>query len=242
MKTLLIDIGNTFLKTASVRNGKPVSVKTLKTSSIAGIKSILVSKKVSLCVCCSVVPEVTEKLKKICRKLGIRIYFLTHRDIEGIKLKYNSPENIGADRIASIMGAQTHCRPPFIIVDTGSAVTCELVDKNGIYRGGVIFPGIDLSLNALKAGTALLPAVKFSRPRSGPGANTPECIKKGVWAAMSGGIEKTVTYFLKKEPGAAVFLTGAGGKFFRSGDLPFQYRNEPLLVFQGLLQFYKKLV
>ncbi|MBA3065156.1 type III pantothenate kinase [bacterium] len=240
MKTLLIDIGNTFLKTAAIQNGKPIEGKIFQTSSIRGIKSVLVSKNISLCVCCSVVPDATAKLKKLCRELGIKIYFLTHRDIAGMKLKYNSPEDIGSDRIASIMGAGTHCPPPFIIVDLGSAVTCELVDKNGVYRGGVIFPGIELSLKALRAGTALLPEVKFSRPRKGPGASTPECIKKGVWAAVSGGIEKTVSCFLAREPCAKVFLTGAGARFFRKGDFPFRYRKESALVFNGLLQFYKK--
>jgi len=242
MKILLIDAGNTFIKTASIKNGKPVPEKTLKTSDACEKNLRAFLKNADLCVCCSVVPEITARLKTICRKFSIKIYFLTFRDIDGIKLQYNPPGNIGGDRIASIMGAQTHCAPPFIIVDTGSAVTCELVDKKGIYRGGVIFPGIELSLNALNKGTALLPGVKFSRPRSGPGTNTPDCIKKGVWAAMCGGIEKTVTYFFKKEPHATVFLTGAGAEFFRRGDLSFQYRKESALVFRGLLQFYKKIV
>jgi len=242
MKTLLIDVGNTSIKIASARNGKPVLEKSLRTSSACEKKLSGILKNADVCVCCSVVPKVTAALKKVCRKLRIKIYFLMSRDIEGIKLKYNQPENIGADRIASIMGALAKNSPPFIIVDTGSAVTCELIDRHAVYRGGTIFPGIELSLNALQSGTALLPAVKFSRPRSGPGTSTPDCIKKGVWAAMRGGIEKTVSYFLKKEPSATVFLTGEGAKFFKPGDLSFQYKKEPMLVFDGLLQFYKKIV
>ncbi|MEA2082523.1 MAG: type III pantothenate kinase [Elusimicrobiota bacterium] len=242
MKTLLIDAGNTYIKTAETQKGKTSPEKTLRTSVASEQKLKNTLKNASRCVCCSVVPDVTAVLKKICKENKTKIYFVTSGDIPEIKLRYNSPKDIGADRIASIMGALTKTSPPFIIIDSGSAVTCELVDKNSVYRGGVIFPGIELSLNTLNKGTALLPKIKFSRPRGGPGTNTAECIKKGVWASMCGGIEKTVSSFLAKEPSATVFLTGAGAGFFRKTDFPFRYRKEPALVFAGLLQFYKKIV
>jgi type III pantothenate kinase len=181
-------------------------------------------------------------LKKISRRQNIKVHFVSHRDIKGVRLKYDKPATIGADRIASVLGALAESAPPFIIVDMGSAVTCELVDKNASYRGGLIFPGIELSLGALKTGCALLPGTSFSRPRPGPGTSTRECIRKGVWAAVSGGIEKAVSAFLEAEPGAAVFLTGEGSRFARPGDFSFRYRRKPALVFDGLLQFCGKLV
>lgn len=241
MIKLLIDAGNTLIKSATVQKGKTVPGKQFRTSLLSEKKLRDILKNTDICVCCSVVPKVTSLLKKICRSSGIKIYFLRYHDITLVKLKYSPLKDIGADRIASIIGALSQKRPPFIIVDIGSAVTCELVDKRNNYRGGVIFPGIELSLKALNEGCALLPFTAFSRPRKGPGSNTGECIRKGVWAATLGGIEKTVSDFLKREPGAAVFLTGSGSRFLRPGDLSFRYKKDQALVFNGLLQFYKNL-
>jgi len=242
MTELLIDAGNTFIKSASVKKGKIIAGKEFRTALLNEKKLRDMLKTAGVCVCCSVVPKATVMLKKICGKKNIKIHCLSYRDIRAARLKYKAPKNIGADRIASIIGALSRCRPPFIIVDMGSAVTCELVDKNGNYRGGVIFPGIELSLKALNEGCDLLPKVTFSRTRKGLGTNTEECIKKGVRAATAGGIEKTVTDFLAMEPDSAVFLTGAGARFFTPGDFSFPCRKAPALVFDGLLQFYQKLV
>ncbi|MFH1352256.1 MAG: type III pantothenate kinase [bacterium] len=238
---LLIDIGNTQIKTARFSGRKILPRKTPPVYPVTCKKIGDLLGDSSVCVCSSVVPEATKVLRKACRRKKIKFRLFGRKDIKEISIKYKNPEKIGSDRLATILGAATLSPAPFIVVDIGTAVTCELVNKRKEYIGGIIFPGVELCLKTLSEKTALLPAVKFKRVNGSIGRNTAECISKGIYNAITSGIEKSVNEFGHLAPGAAVFLTGGGAKYFRRGDFNFSFRKDELLVFRGLLQLYKNL-
>jgi len=207
---LLIDIGNTLIKIARFNGGKKILRKTLPTSPLTRKKVKRVLGAASVCICSSVVPEATGLLRKVCNREKIKFHCFGRRDLKGISIKYDKRSAIGSDRLATIMGAASLAPAPFIVVDIGTAVTCELVNERKEYVGGVIFPGIEICFSALSEKTALLPKIKFKRIAGYIGLNTAECISKGIYNAIAGGIEKSVSDFRHIAPGAEVFLTGGG--------------------------------
>jgi len=141
---ILIDIGNTRIKVARFNGKKILLKKTLPTFPLTQKKIKKVLAGSSVCICSSVVPEATKILRKVCNREKIKFHCFGRRDLKGILIKYDKRSKIGSDRLATIMGAAALARAPFIIVDIGTAVTCELVNGKKEYVGGIIFPGVEL--------------------------------------------------------------------------------------------------
>jgi type III pantothenate kinase len=98
----------------------------------------------------------------------------------GMPIHYDNPKEVGADRIADAVAAFERYGGPTIVVDFGTATTFEVVSERGEYLGGVILPGIEISLEALFARAALLPRVELVEPRSVLAKNTVESVQSGV--------------------------------------------------------------
>jgi type III pantothenate kinase len=98
----------------------------------------------------------------------------------GMPIHYDNPKEVGADRIADAVAAFERYGGPTIVIDFGTATTFEVVSEKGEYLGGVILPGIEISLEALFARAALLPRVELIEPRSVLAKNTVESVQSGV--------------------------------------------------------------
>jgi type III pantothenate kinase len=98
----------------------------------------------------------------------------------GMPIHYDNPKEVGADRIADAVAAFERYGGPTIVIDFGTATTFEVVSERGEYLGGVILPGIEISLEALFARAALLPRVELVEPRSVLAKNTVESVQSGV--------------------------------------------------------------
>lgn len=98
----------------------------------------------------------------------------------GMPIHYDNPKEVGADRIADAVAAFERYGGPTIVIDFGTATTFEVVSECGEYLGGVILPGIEISLEALFARAALLPRVELVEPRSVLAKNTVESVQSGV--------------------------------------------------------------
>ena len=98
----------------------------------------------------------------------------------GMPIHYDNPKEVGADRIADAVAAYERYGGPTIVIDFGTATTFEVVSERGEYLGGVIIPGIEISLEALFARAALLPRVELVEPRSVLAKNTVESVQAGV--------------------------------------------------------------
>jgi type III pantothenate kinase len=128
----------------------------------------------------------------------------------GVSTLVDRPEEVGADRIVNTIAAHDRYKGPLIIVDFGTATTFDVVDGDGNYRGGVIAPGINLSLQALALAAAKLPSVPISRTKTVIGTSTVACMQSGIFWGYVGLVEGLVTR-IKAEFGAAMGVVSTGG-------------------------------
>ncbi|HUB95059.1 MAG TPA: type III pantothenate kinase [Stellaceae bacterium] len=169
-------------------------------------------RQVSGAVIASVVPEANFNLVRFCRDY-------CHSDPlvvgdpavkTGVSALVDRPEEVGADRIVNTLAAHDRYKGPLIVVDFGTATTFDVVDADGNYRGGVIAPGINLSLQALALAAAKLPSVTIGRTKTVIGTSTVACMQSGIFWGYVGLIEGLVTR-IKAEFGAAMSVVATGG-------------------------------
>jgi type III pantothenate kinase len=160
----------------------------------------------------SVVPEVNFNLLTLCRH-----YCKTDPLVvgaEGVKLGTTAlvdrPEEVGADRLVNTVAAHDRYKGPLIVVDFGTATTFDVVDRDGNYCGGVIAPGINLSLAALHLAAAKLPSVPIGRTARVIGKDTVSCMQSGIYWGYIGLVEGLVVR-IKGEFGAAMRTIATGG-------------------------------
>ncbi|WP_413719243.1 type III pantothenate kinase [Silicimonas sp. MF1-12-2] len=137
----------------------------------------------------------------------------------------------GPDRLANAAGAFDRHGGNVIVVDFGTATNFDVVAEDGAYVGGVISPGVNLSLEALHAGAAALPHVDISQPAKIIGTNTVECIQAGVfWGYI--GLVREITGRIKAEYGKPMKVIGTGGlaPLFSQGDVLFDTIEDDLTI------------
>jgi len=129
----------------------------------------------------------------------------------GIGVDVDMPkEEVGADRVANAVAAQDRYQPPLIVLDFGTATTFDIVDRVGNYCGGVIAPGINLSLRALDIAAAQLPRIGIRRPPAVVGRSTVPAMQSGVFWGYVGLIEGLVQR-IRAERGEAMEVIATGG-------------------------------
>jgi len=138
----------------------------------------------------TVVPELRASLFKASEGLfSASPHFLSHESPLGIEVAYRDPSQVGADRLANGVQAFESMGGPSVIVDFGTATTMDLISKEGRYEGGIIMPGIHMSLESLHANTALLPAVDFEVPEELLGRDTVASILAGAYYGVAAAID-----------------------------------------------------
>jgi type III pantothenate kinase len=128
----------------------------------------------------------------------------------GMPIRYDNPREIGPDRLVNAVAGYEKVGGPCVIVDFGTAVTHDIVSAEGEYLGGVIFPGIEISLDALSERAAALPKIDLIEPRTLIGKSTVDAIRSGVlfgFAAMVDGIVGR----LREQLGAELHTLATGG-------------------------------
>lgn len=163
---------------------------------------------------CSVVPEIIYSLRSCCRKyFGLDPFILQAGVKTGLKIRYRNPLEVGPDRIANAIAA-THLYPDrnLIIIDLGTATTIDVVGAGRDYLGGIILPGLRISMEALEKNTARLPNVEIVPTTELVGRSTIECIQSGLYfgnrAAIHGLTREIRDRAFRGEP---VFVIGTGG-------------------------------
>jgi type III pantothenate kinase len=128
----------------------------------------------------------------------------------GMPIRYDNPREIGPDRLVNAVAGHARLGGPCVVVDFGTAVTHDVVSAEGEYLGGVIFPGLEISLEALSDRAAALPKIDLTEPRTLIGKTTVDAIRSGVlygYAAMVDGILAR----LRAELGAGTKALATGG-------------------------------
>ncbi|MDP6342305.1 MAG: type III pantothenate kinase [Alphaproteobacteria bacterium] len=198
-------------------------------------------KAVTEAMIATVVPQALFNLRRLCQGyFNCEPLVLGEDDVEtGIEIKATPP--VGADRICNTVGAGIMFPgQPAIVVDFGTATTFDVVDADGAYCGGVIAPGINLSLEALHSATALLPRIIVQQPDQVIGTDTVACMHSGVFWGYVGLIEGIVTR-IRGEFGAPMTVVSTGGLapvFDGATDVIEQ--NAPDITMLGLREIYRR--
>ena len=138
----------------------------------------------------TVVPAALYHLRGLCREWFDVEPLVARASLDwGFEIKIDTPEEVGADRLLNALAAHNHYRGPLVVVDFGTATTFDVVDADGAYRGGVIAPGINLSIEALHQAAARLPRIGIGRPLSVIGTNTISAMRSGIYWGYVGLIE-----------------------------------------------------
>ncbi|MBV8166572.1 MAG: type III pantothenate kinase [Alphaproteobacteria bacterium] len=172
----------------------------------------LARQQVREAIIASVVPEGLFNLVRLCQR-----YFETEPRIVGepglelgIRAVIDNPAEVGADRLVNAVAAHERFGGPLIVVDFGTATTFDMVDAQGNYAGGIIAPGINLSLQALYMAAAKLPRVAIRRPERVIAKGTVSAMQSGVYWGYVGLIEGLVQR-MRAEVGAPVPVVATGG-------------------------------
>lgn len=152
-----------------------------------------------------------------------------------VEVRVDSPSEVGADRLVNTVAAFDRYGPNLIIVDFGTATTFDVVGHDGAYVGGVIAPGINLSLEALKNAAAHLPHIDITQPQHVVGTNTVACIQSGAFWGYVGLIEGLCSRIAaEKERDMKVIATGGLSPLFARAT-PVIKEADPNLTMRGLV-------
>lgn len=213
--TLTLDLGNTAL-TAGVWEGGCLEETWSARFTVRGLdarlRKVLARRSIDSAILASVVPSRTGAVRETCRRRGIDCRLLGPETPTGLKILYDNPEQVGADRIANAVGAFHRYGGPAIVVDFGTAITFDVISERFEYLGGVIAPGLGISTEALFRKAALLPRAEIALPEGVLGRETAEAIRSGVYWGTLGLVERIVRE-LKRELGwgREVRLVATGG-------------------------------
>ena len=160
---------------------------------------------------CSVVPPADSPLRLMVRRyFGPEPLFIQPGTKTGIHVLYDSPGDVGADRIVNAVAAYAAYDAPAIVVDFGTATTFDMLGDGGNYLGGVIAPGLGISAEALFEKTAKLPKVEVARPRKVIGRTTVGSMQSGLYWGYIGLVEGILKR-MKKEFGTVKTVVATGG-------------------------------
>jgi len=159
----------------------------------------------------SVVPSLTPVFQEVCRRYFSVTPLVVDLGVKtGVRIKYDSPRDVGADRVVDAVAAIKLYGPPLIIVDFGTATVFDAISKEGDYVGGAIAPGIGISSQALFERTAKLPRIELERPKTAIGKTTVTAMQSGIIFGYVGLIEGIVAR-MKVELEGEVKVIATGG-------------------------------
>ncbi|MFO0744965.1 MAG: type III pantothenate kinase [Myxococcota bacterium] len=194
------------------------------------------SDTVGAAIVSSVVPPIDHAVRRACRRyFGVEAVFVGPGSDLGIGIRYDNPLEVGADRLVNAVAAFARFNQACIIIDFGTATTFDVVDKNGDYLGGVISPGLGVSLDALIAHAAKLPKVEIKKPESIMGTNTISAIQAGTVYGYIGLVDGIVERILAAHPSISFRILATGGLAGLIGhESRFIETVDPFLTLEGL--------
>ncbi|MCI2105952.1 MAG: type III pantothenate kinase [Intestinimonas sp.] len=219
---LAIDIGNTTITVGGFMGGVLTFVHRLPsdrgmsdTACASGIRNIMLCENVNPdrvedAILASVVPVLTDKVCKAVRSAaGVPTAVVSPETDTGLKIRNYDAGNLGSDRVVDAVAALAQWNPPLVIFDMGTATTMSVLDREGVFLGGMILPGLRLSVDALSARAAQLPDVEFTPPAGLIGTDTISCMQYGALYGAASAIEG-IAQRVEENLGhsATVILTG----------------------------------
>lgn len=250
---LAIDIGNTNILIGGIKDDEiifkaRIATDRTRTSDQYGveIKNMIEAlgakiSDISDCIISSVVPPVFNSVRTgVIKIIGKQPMVVGPGLKTGLNIHVDVPSQVGSDRIVIAVAALAEYQAPLILIDMGTATTIEVVEPENRYMGGVIFPGVKVSLDALTSRAAQLPGISLDQPRQVIGKNTVDCMRSGTMygnAAMIDGLVERMEEELGHQ--STIIATGGLARFIT----PLCKREiivEKDLLLKGLNLIYKK--
>lgn len=250
---LAIDVGNTNIVVGCIDDLKTYFIERLSTNrtkteleyavDLKNVLDIYHIKKTEIegCIISSVVPQITNIVKLAAEKILKKNAIVLGPGVKtGLNIMMDNPGQLGADQVADAVAGISSYPVPLILIDMGTATTASVVNSKKQYVGGMILPGVGVSLDALTARASQLSGISIDAPRHVIGKNTIECMKSGVLysnaAALDGIIDR-----IEEELGEKATVVATGG--LAKKIVPHCKREIILdeeLLLRGLLIIYEK--
>jgi type III pantothenate kinase len=239
---LLFDIGNTNTHLGLANSSRLLRQTDIPTAAwfdgraSARVKKFVGQAHVEGAALCSVVPRVTPLVRKaVKRNWDCAALELTPKTLRGVGIDYPTPDKIGPDRLANAVAARHHFGAPVVVVDFGTAVTFDVVNRAGNYVGGIIAPGLAAMTDYLHEKTALLPRIKIREPKNAIGRSTEQAMLIGAVHGYRGLVRELVLELKRelKTKKLPVVATGGYAKLIAS-KLPEIFAVEPNITLEGL--------
>ncbi len=221
---LAIDIGNTHINNGIFEGN--VLKKDFRIPTNSRNLSSAYKGKFDTVIIVSVVPKALKDIEKVLGRKAI----VVGRDIDsGVKNIYKDPKQVGQDRLVNARAAYELYGGSCIVVDFGTAITIDVVNKKKEYLGGVIMPGVEISLEALSSKAALLPKVKLEKPKGILGKNTRQSMINGAVYGFSSMCDGIVARYGRKKVIATGGMSRLIAPYCKSVD-----KIDPELTLKGL--------
>lgn len=250
---LAIDIGNTNIVIGIIQNDEilfkaRIATDRLRTSDQYGveIRNMLEAfdirmSDISDCIIASVVPPVFNSVYTGVLKMTGKQPLVVGPGLKtGLNIHVDIPSQVGSDRIVAAVAALAEYKAPLVLIDMGTATTIEVVEPENVYMGGVIFPGVMVSLDSLTSRAAQLPGISLDKPKNIIGKNTVDCMRSGMMygtAAMLDGMIDRIAEELGHQ--STIVATGGMAQFI-TPLCRHEIILEKELLLKGLNIIYKK--
>jgi len=257
MNIIAVDIGNTNIGIGLFLDDEDQFIESIPGGSRTKLKNCLKSawskipiaesskekKRNGVIVISSVKPAWTKLIREIAKdELNEKVYIIGKDIPLPMTLWVDEPDKVGTDRVVSAAAAYAVVEDAVVVADFGTAVTIDLVDQNGVFQGGVICPGFEISAKTLKENAAQLPRAKITKPKAPYGKNTTEAINCGLYYSAVGTLEEVIRRYAEKiGKWPQTVITGSAAKTIKD-DCNFIDSFVPNLVVKGIVLAYKKYI
>ena len=257
MNLIAIDIGNTNITIALFLNGEEKFIESVLGKSEAELTDLLKStwqkipiaksskekKRNGVIVVSSVKPVWTMLIQKLAKEsLGEETLLIGKNIPLPMDMAVDEPGEVGTDRVVSAAAAYAVVEDAVVVADFGTALTIDLVDERGVFLGGVICPGFEISAEALKENTAQLPKIKVTRPKTPYGKSTAEAINCGLYYSAIATLQEVIRRYAEKiGKWPQTVITGSAAKIVKD-DCDFIDSYVPNLVVKGIALTYRKYI
>ncbi|MBK7869497.1 MAG: type III pantothenate kinase [Saprospiraceae bacterium] len=230
---LTIDIGNTRIKLGMFEKERLLEKWIWEDWSVEELFSLATNQKVKNVILCNVGKTVPEKITKVLINNFFYIELNSHTPLP-IQNTYRTPETLGKDRLAAVVGAYSmfpnqNC----LVIDAGTCITYEFLSADGVYLGGNIAPGLEMRLKAMHHFTAKLPLVEMGEIENVIGFDTKSAMRNGAQLGAALEIQGFIDWCGSEWGSINVILTGGDADFLVK-NLKSQIFVNPNLVLQGL--------
>ena len=250
---LAIDIGNTNIVIGCIKDDEilfeaRIATDRTRTSDQYGVEIMNMLNAFGVrkedlgdCIISSVVPPVFNSVRTgVIKIIGKQPLVVGPGLKTGLNIHVDVPSQVGSDRIVIAVAALAEYEAPLILMDLGTATTIEVVEPGNVYMGGVIIPGVKVSVDALTSRAAQLPGISLDQPKSVIGKNTVDCMRSGIMYGTAGMIDGIVDR-MEEELGHKSTLVATGGMAqFVTPLCKHDIILEKDLLLKGLNIIYKK--